>query len=110
MSRPWWPRLGWNWSFCRGGSPEWFRGARPDLSGEVAQAACPTVPCGLALDTWISSLTCVPLRGAAGKFPFLHLAKQGMVLGVSSRLLRAWLEMGLMKGLGAVSSSKGLTL
>lgn len=50
---------------------------------------------------------CSPRR-AAGKSPFLHLAKQGMVLGVSSWLLLAWLEMGLMKGLGAVSSSRGL--
>ena len=33
-----------------------------------------------------------------------------MVLHASSWLLLAWLEMGLMKGLGAVSSGRGLAL
>lgn len=51
MSQAWWPQLGWSWSSCRRGGPEWFQGALSDLSGEVAQAACFTVPCGLALTT-----------------------------------------------------------
>lgn len=50
MSQAWWPQLGWNWSSCRGGGPEWLQGALPDLFGEVAPAAGSIVSCGLAIE------------------------------------------------------------
>lgn len=74
----------------------------------MAQAACSTVPCGLAIRDLSFIMASAPLRRTAGKSPFWQLANLGVLLGVCSWLLWAWLEIGLMKSLKAVSSSRGL--
>ena len=40
MSQARWPRLGWNWSICRGGGPEWLQGALPDLFSPSSRFYC----------------------------------------------------------------------